>query len=206
MRKELVTVPLEDLTPSARIREAALRLFAEVGPRNTSLRMVAKEAGVSLGALMHYYQSKDRLEEAVQQHVMQKMRQPVAQGVSEAAPPESARAMHETYHMWIAENPVIAEYARRLQMEGSDRGMEFFRMGHEATREMLRHLVSKGGVRPFPDEEVGVILYEILEGGFLWFRPMIEATLGCSCSDPDIQARFRAAILDLLSKPLYIGA
>ena len=44
-----------DLAPRARIREAALRLYAEHGTQATSIRMVAEEAGMSAGAVMHHF-------------------------------------------------------------------------------------------------------------------------------------------------------
>lgn len=45
----------------ARILEAALRLFANVGRGQTSVRDIAREAGVSLGMVSHYFGSKDEL-------------------------------------------------------------------------------------------------------------------------------------------------
>ena len=50
-----------DLAPRARIREAALRLYAKHGTQATSIRMVAEEAGMSAGAVMHHFKSKDEL-------------------------------------------------------------------------------------------------------------------------------------------------
>ncbi|MCA9575855.1 MAG: TetR/AcrR family transcriptional regulator [Polyangiales bacterium] len=45
----------------ARILAAALRLFADVGRGQTSVRDIAREAGVSLGMVNHYFGSKDEL-------------------------------------------------------------------------------------------------------------------------------------------------
>ena len=45
----------------ARILDAALRLFADVGRGETSIRDIAGEAGVSLGMVNHYFGSKDAL-------------------------------------------------------------------------------------------------------------------------------------------------
>ena len=47
----------------ARILEAALRLFADVGRGETSIRDIAREAGVSLGMVNHYFGSKEALYE-----------------------------------------------------------------------------------------------------------------------------------------------
>lgn len=44
-----------------RIEQTALRLFVEQGIAETSIREIAKEAGVSLGAMYNHYGSKDDL-------------------------------------------------------------------------------------------------------------------------------------------------
>ena len=54
----------EDLTARARIRDAALRLFAERGLDGTTIRDIAKEAGVSGGLIRHHFGSKDGLRSA----------------------------------------------------------------------------------------------------------------------------------------------
>ena len=61
-----------DLTAAARIREAALRRFAERGVAATSIRDVAKAAGVSPGLVQHHFRSKARLRRAVADHVMRR--------------------------------------------------------------------------------------------------------------------------------------
>ncbi|MFJ4903438.1 TetR/AcrR family transcriptional regulator [Streptomyces sp. NPDC088727] len=43
------------------ILQATLEIFGREGERNTTLRAVAKESGVSLTGLMHYFESKDHL-------------------------------------------------------------------------------------------------------------------------------------------------
>lgn len=45
----------------ARILDAAMRLFADVGRGQTSIRDIAREAGVSLGMVNHYFGSKEAL-------------------------------------------------------------------------------------------------------------------------------------------------
>lgn len=49
----------------SRIDRAAIRLFARRGVDGTSIRQIAKEAGISLGALYNHYRSKDSMVEAV---------------------------------------------------------------------------------------------------------------------------------------------
>ncbi|GAA2401377.1 TetR/AcrR family transcriptional regulator [Actinomadura vinacea] len=58
----------EDLTARARIRDAALDLFAEHGVRGTTIRGVAAAAGVSPGLVQHHFGSKEGLRKACDEH------------------------------------------------------------------------------------------------------------------------------------------
>ena len=49
--------------------DVATRLFAEQGYDDTSIEQVLREAGVSRGSLYHHYDGKERLFEAVVEHV-----------------------------------------------------------------------------------------------------------------------------------------
>src|SRR5450759_3266954 len=59
----------EDLTARARIREAAIRLFAEHGVEETAVLDIAKEAGVSGGLIRHHFGSKEGLRVACDTYV-----------------------------------------------------------------------------------------------------------------------------------------
>src|SRR5215469_6327642 len=54
----------EDLTARARIRDAALALFAERGMDGTTIRDIARAAGVSGGLVRHHFGSKEDLRAA----------------------------------------------------------------------------------------------------------------------------------------------
>ena len=59
-----------DLTAKARIRNAALDLYADFGEDATSMRAVAEKAGVTVGLVVHHYSTKDGLREAVEQRIV----------------------------------------------------------------------------------------------------------------------------------------
>src|SRR5829696_8252307 len=65
-----VRVQPDDLTARARIREAALELFAEDGVAGTSLRSVAAKAAVSPSLVVHHFGTKAGLREAVDDAVL----------------------------------------------------------------------------------------------------------------------------------------
>jgi AcrR family transcriptional regulator len=65
-----VFVEDSDLTAPARIRNAALRLFAENGVDGTSIRDIAGAAGVSPGLVQHHFKTKDAVRDAVNGYVL----------------------------------------------------------------------------------------------------------------------------------------
>ena len=65
------TVAFEDLTARARIREAALKHFAEEGYERATIRGIARTAGVSPGLLRHHYGSKESLRQACDAYVFE---------------------------------------------------------------------------------------------------------------------------------------
>src|SRR5215470_4653803 len=63
----------EDLTARARIRDAALRLFAERGVGTATIRDIAKAAGVSGGLVRHHFGSKDGLRAACDSYALEQI-------------------------------------------------------------------------------------------------------------------------------------
>lgn len=63
----------EDLTARARIRDAALRLFADHGVEGTTIRDIATDAGVSVGLVRHHFGSKDDLRTACDAYALDQM-------------------------------------------------------------------------------------------------------------------------------------
>jgi TetR/AcrR family transcriptional regulator, regulator of cefoperazone and chloramphenicol sensitivity len=65
----------DDLTTRARIRDAAMSLFPEHGFSATTVRQIAKQAGVSPGLVLHHFGSKEGLREACDRHVVARFRE-----------------------------------------------------------------------------------------------------------------------------------
>jgi AcrR family transcriptional regulator len=192
-----------DLAPRARIREAALRLYAEHGLQATSIRMVADEAGLSPGAVMHHFKSKDVLAEAVQHAVIAKIRQVVSEVGLDAPPPVATRERRQAFDQLVGDNPAIAGYLRRVILEGGPAGVALFTEGFELVRSEMQALVEAQVARPLPDPEVGLVLYRAVHLAHIVFGPLVEQMLGLSLSDPAVLARFRDAAVDLLTHPVF---
>jgi TetR/AcrR family transcriptional regulator, regulator of cefoperazone and chloramphenicol sensitivity len=73
MRRPVDDPAFEDLTARARIRDAAIRLFAERGIAGTTVRDIAQQAGVSPGLLRHHFGSKEALREACDTYALDRI-------------------------------------------------------------------------------------------------------------------------------------
>jgi AcrR family transcriptional regulator len=165
--------------------------------------MVAEEAGLSAGAVMHHFKSKDELAEAVQHAVVAKIRE-VVSGVGLDQPPAvAARARRQAFDQLITDNPVIAGYIRRVTMEGGAAGVALFTEAFELVRSEMQALVEAKIARPLPDPEVGLVLYRAINLAHIIFGPLVEQMLGLSLSDPVVLERFRDAAVDLLTRPVF---
>ena len=72
--RPLEEVAFSDLTARARIREAALRHFAEEGYERATIRGIARTAGVSPGLLRHHFGSKEDLRRGCDEYVAEQLR------------------------------------------------------------------------------------------------------------------------------------
>jgi AcrR family transcriptional regulator len=99
------------LRPNQRehILDVALRLMSEHGSAGTSMRLLAKECGLNVAAIYHYFESKDALLAAV----IDERRYGARMAEVDALPPGLAadeRVRHLYHEVWegaLAEEPVV---------------------------------------------------------------------------------------------------
>lgn len=63
-------IPNEDLTGRARIRDAALEVFAERGVKGATVQLIAAAAGVSTGLIRHHFGSKEGLRKVCDEYAI----------------------------------------------------------------------------------------------------------------------------------------
>jgi AcrR family transcriptional regulator len=73
----------EDLTARARIREAAMRHFADHGFERATIRGIAEDAGVSSGLVRHHFGSKKALRDACDDWLLRTIRRLNDQAVAD---------------------------------------------------------------------------------------------------------------------------
>jgi len=164
----------DDLTAKARIRNAALELYGAKGEINTTVREVAQAAGITHGLIVHHFGNKDGLRRAVQQYVVDRIRQAVNAVPLTGTPSEIGRARAaSTARLW-ADNPVLARYLRRALFDPTTAGTELLGLFVELTRESVHELRAAGVITSNEPEETRVLRIIMRELGPQMLGPIVQ--------------------------------
>lgn len=188
----------EDLTSRARIRETAIRLFGQDGFDATSVRDVAKAAGVSAGLVLHHFGSKDELRLACDRYVVEAFlgrKDELTYGDASGA---IARWLSDV----DAHQPQI-DYLSRMLTSDSPVADELFDVLHAGTSGMLAEQIERGIVREPVDRDI-LSLYLTLYGLTpLVMQRQLARALGTGQLTVEGIRRSTIPILDLYTHGLY---
>jgi AcrR family transcriptional regulator len=106
--------PDDDRTTRARIRDAAITLFAEDGVAATSVRAIAAAAGVSPALVIHHFGSKDALRVACDQYLAAAINDQKTRALRAGANLDPLAALRQ-----ITEGPPVTRYLARTLIDGS---------------------------------------------------------------------------------------
>lgn len=104
--------PASDLTGKARIRHAALRLFAHHGVEGTSMRAIAEEASVTVGLITHHYGSKAGLHREVDAAVADDFAAAIASVPAEGTARDVTLRRDAAVAEMLRARPDVLEYVR----------------------------------------------------------------------------------------------
>src|SRR5262249_43199546 len=117
-----------DLTAAARIRETAMRLFAERGVAAVSVRDVAEAGGVSAALVLPHFKPRDGLKGAVDERATAAVMEAVAE-LGEGGPvAEASASLAAKFAENLHAEPVLPAYIRRMLVDGGPAGEALFRM------------------------------------------------------------------------------
>jgi AcrR family transcriptional regulator len=153
-----------DLTAKARIRNAALELYATKGEANTTVREVAQAAGVTHGLVVHHFVNKEGLHKAVQQHVVDLLRQALSAVPTDGTPREIGKARNASVARMYSEHPVYLRYIRRRLLDPEAVDHELLDVLAEFTRAQVRDLRAAGIAplkTPEPIQVFAVLMREL---------------------------------------------
>jgi TetR/AcrR family transcriptional regulator, regulator of cefoperazone and chloramphenicol sensitivity len=197
-----VSLPEQDLTGKARIREAALELFAANGVAATSLRAIAQAAEVSPALVIHHFASKEGLCQAVDEAVVERIETALGEAPAEGSGDHLLAERGQMMVRLLRGQPVLCDYLGRALSEDTEASAALFhRLLASASRD--RALVEAGAIRGKSDPFWRAIHQMLLVVGPLMMRRRIEQELGGSLLEEHNFERWMRANTDLLQNGLY---
>jgi AcrR family transcriptional regulator len=187
----------DDLTARARIRDAALQHFAEQGFERTTIRDIARTAGVSPGLLRHHFGSKEDLRDACDQQVVSVLREVNAQVLGASLSNNLAEA--------AADRSMIRPYQRymaRMLLDGSKTAAALFDEIVAAGEEWLAYLDRSRPDEPVADRRLRAALMTAMTLGIPLLHHHITRTTGLDVFSDDGDYALAQAMIDIYSQSL----
>lgn len=182
----------EDLTAKARIRDAALELFARAD--RVSMRSIASRAGVSPALVVHHYASMEGLREACDAYVVALTR---GTGEDPLDNPEGLGAMLE------AAEPVRRYLARRL-LDGSQAAGALFDEIVDDVAVWLERGSAEGWARPTADPRARAAVYVTWLIAPMALGEHLARVLGVrDIHDMDALVRYSRVSVEMLSHGVF---
>ena len=183
----------EDLTARARIRDAALRLFAERGLDGATIRDIARAAGVSGGLVRHHFGSKDDLRAACDSYALDQLMRIKEQAVLEGqlANPGFMSAAHPTVLLTL-------RYLARSLVDGSPAAAAVF----DEMVELGEAWLDQHHPGQIPDPRGYSAVLVAMQSGLFMMHSQLSRWLGADIFTPEGHLRLTAAMIDFYSQPL----
>jgi len=175
-----------DLTARARIRDAAIQLFAERGIPAATVRDIAQAAGVSSGLLRHHFGSKEGLRDACDEYAMAELTAIGARftemQVIDRITPRILR---------------LQRYLVRSTMDGSPAGTAMFDRMIDYGESWLATTELK-----VSDPRAYIAVLSAMKMSMFTMRDLLSRALGADVGDPVGWFRVLLASIEIFSEPL----
>ncbi len=197
------TTATSDLTGLARIRNAALDGFAGDGVAATSIRDVARRAGVSPGLVQHHFSTKAELVEAVNEHVVAIARDAFGDPSESDSPIDAQQELGDRVTAFVREHPTAVRYVARSAADGDQAALEIFDAFVAIAREQWRRLADHDLLRPGADLEWTALHAVVLVLGTVLLEDAVGRHLPQPFFAPEQLERWNAASNALFREGAY---
>lgn len=181
---------------------SALRLFGELGIGATSLREVAKDAGVSPALVVHHFGGKEGLVAAVDETAVKEFGTAYAGGEAVEGPELLRQRAAQTARV-MRERPDVCTYLGRALVETTPGSAHLFRLMIEGGRAEVDSLAEKGALREDADRLLATLQHFFLIWAPLSFLPLLDGVLDGPLLDERNLERWVEANVKLLEGGLY---
>lgn len=165
----------DDLTAKARIRNAALELYATYGEDATSMRTIADAAKVTVGLIVHHFATKDGLREAVEQHVVDMFAAAIDDVPGDTPPVDVGAARDESVARMLAAYPAVVGYLRRAVLDQTGYRGRMLELLTNLAAEQVTTLRNAGVASTAQRDSSQVIRLMVRQLGQLFLQPMVDS-------------------------------
>lgn len=194
----------DDRTSRARIRDAALRLFADHGADTATVRQIAAAARVSPALVIRHFGSKDGLREEIDTHVVRTI-EAILKVLAQNVAPDNLPSVVEAVVQHLPSDSAIPGYVRRLLLEGGRAGRVLFRRLFEIGEETVSKLIKCGVAVPGADRKVRTAFLMANDLAVLLLRDHLTETLGIDPLSAPGMKRWAGEVLAIYSSGLGAG-
>lgn len=194
------SAPADDRTTRARVRDAAVARFGRDG-FGASVRVIAADAGVSPGLVIHHFGSKDALRAECDEHVLRRIRESKSEALTAAGPSGLLAALAA-----VDEQAPLAAYAVQALLAGGALAESFVEHMIVDTVDYLEDAVAAGVVRPSRDPAARARYLVLANLGallvYLRLHPPVDGDLGRSVRE--LSAEITLPALELYTEGLLV--
>jgi TetR/AcrR family transcriptional regulator, regulator of cefoperazone and chloramphenicol sensitivity len=198
-----VSTRTSDLTAYARIRDAALELFADRGVLATSIRDVAAAAGVSAGLVQHHFGTKAELRDAINDHVVSIAADAFSELPTEGDPTEIQQQMGDRVTAFVRDNSIALRYVARGVADRDEGAIGIFDAFVAISARQWDRLAEHGMLRPDADLDWAALHVVVLNLASVLMRHAIERHLPAPFTDQHELERWNQASNALFQHGLY---
>jgi len=152
-----------------KIIKSAIKLFSQSGYNGTTMRMIAKEAGISIGGLYLYFKNKEELSLYLMKEKLNEFYSKVLLPLKDIQSPSQALKEYFTKALEFAK-----ENRELIIMHGKQQGFtfgieikkEFFKKEREILTEIIKRGIETKEFNEIEPEEVAKLLMNVL-GGYI---------------------------------------
>ncbi|GAB2611882.1 TetR family transcriptional regulator [Paractinoplanes abujensis] len=179
-----------DLTARARIRDAAIELFAERGVEGATIRDIAQQADVSSGLLRHHFGSKEGLRDACDEWALHELTKVSGQFTE-----------FSSLDGFTPRTRLLQSYLIRSILDGSPAGTAMFDRMLEFGESWLATTDLK-----VEDARAFVAALSVMKMSLFTMSDLMSRALGVDVTQREGWARMLRASLDVFSQPLITEA
>ena len=187
-------------TTREQLLKLAVEMFAEKGFTGTSLRSIAKRAGVSPALLIHHFDTKEAL---IKEAISETLGSWVA-GEKAAMMLDDESRQLQNWQAIMEKGSTPLNFFRQVLLAGGDYAQRLFDAAVSESEILLDQMKLAGRLRDISDKETTALIMTVSGLGSVLLMTHIEKTMGGSISSDHVASRLMNSNNEMLRDGIFI--